>query len=80
MNRRILLAALVLALSLIAAVLLAYFVKFHDAAPSTHGDWGAFGDYFAGLLNPIFSLLAFCALMYSLVLRKRPTHPPSASA
>ena len=71
MNRRILLAATGLALILISAVVFAYGNQFgfklnNGARPE---DWGAFGDYFAGLLNPTFSLLAFGALMYSLVLQ-----------
>jgi preprotein translocase subunit SecG len=69
MNRRILLAALVLALLLITVVVLAYVNQFGIERSASQDDWGQFGDYFAGLLNPIFSLLAFGALMYSLVLQ-----------
>lgn len=69
MNRRILLAALALALLLLTLVALAYVVQFGIERSSDRDTWGQFGDYFAGLLNPIFSLLAFGALMYSLVLQ-----------
>jgi hypothetical protein len=69
MNRRILVAALAVALILITAVVFAYVDQFGPERSANPGDWGQFGDYFAGLLNPIFSLLAFCALMYSLVLQ-----------
>jgi hypothetical protein len=71
MNRRILLAALVLALLLITVVVLAYVGQFGIERSGSQDDWGQFGDYFAGLLNPIFSLLAFGALMYSLVLQHK---------
>lgn len=69
MNRRILLAALALALLLITVVVLAYVNQFGTERSASQDAWGQFGDYFAGLLNPIFSLLAFGALMYSLVLQ-----------
>lgn len=69
MNRRILLAALALASLLITVVVLAYVGQFGTERSADPGEWGQFGDYFAGLLNPTFSLLAFGALMYSLVLQ-----------
>lgn len=59
MNRRILVAALAVALILITAVVFAYVDQFGPERSANSGDWGQFGDYFAGLLNPIFSLLAF---------------------
>lgn len=69
MNRRILLAALALALLLITVVVFAYIDQFGTERSPKQEAWGQFGDYFAGLLNPIFSLLAFGALMHSLVLQ-----------
>lgn len=69
MNRRILLAVLALALLLITVVVFAYVDQFGTERSAAQDAWGQFGDYFAGLLNPIFSLLAFGALMYSLVLQ-----------
>lgn len=70
MNRHILFVALGLALLLITAVVLAYVNQFGTELSVSQDAWGQFGDYFAGLLNPIFSLLAFFALMYSLVLQR----------
>lgn len=79
MNRRTLFAALTLALLLITAVAVAYVNQFGVERSASQDAWGQFGDYFAGLLNPIFSLLAFLALMYSLVLQKEETQKkPSA--
>jgi hypothetical protein len=71
MNRRILVAALVVALLLITAVVFAYVYQFGPERSASPENWGQFGDYFAGLLNPIFSLLAFGALMYSLMLQQK---------
>lgn len=70
MNRRILLAAFALALLLITVVALAYIDQFGTERSVSRDAWGQFGDYFGGLLNPILSLLAFGALMYSLVLQR----------
>lgn len=70
MNRRILLAAFALALLLITVVAIAYVDQFGTERSASHEAWGQFGDYFGGLLNPILSLLAFGALMYSLVLQR----------
>ena len=70
MNRRILLTAFILAVLLIAAVALPYIEQFGSKRSADQELWGQFGDYFAGLLNPLFSLLAFLALMYSLVLQR----------
>ena len=33
--------------------------------------WGQYGDYIGGLLNPIFSSLAFCGLIVTIVLQAR---------
>lgn len=71
MNRRILLVALALPLVLITVVPLAYVIQFGTERSASQDAWGQFGDYFAGLLNPIFSLFAFGALMYSLVLQHK---------
>jgi len=65
-NQRIviLLAFLVL---LITFVIGAYVVRFHNHALSaTPVEWGPFGDYIGGLLNPIFSFFAFIALLMTL--------------
>lgn len=70
MNRRILVAALVLAVLLVVAVTLSYIDQFGSQRSADQELWGQFGDYFAGMLNPLFSLLAFLALMYSLVLQR----------
>ena len=47
-------------LMLFAAVPLAYAVWFHDTSVSKFsGDWGTFGDYVGGLLNPMIALSVF---------------------
>jgi len=43
-----------------------YFLHFHDGLSDNNSDWGAFGDYVGGLLNPFFSFLAFIFLIWSI--------------
>jgi hypothetical protein len=35
------------------------------------GEWGTFGDYFGGLLNPFFSYLAFLGVLFTVILQAR---------
>jgi hypothetical protein len=35
------------------------------------GDWGTYGDYVGGLLNPIFSFLAFIGIVFTIILQAR---------
>jgi hypothetical protein len=54
-----------------AAVLAIY--RFHFAPPvsNTHADWGTFGDFFGGTLNPIFGFLGLIALLLTLWVQSR---------
>lgn len=60
-------------LFLLAIMLFAYFVIFVFAnywgqgiLSDEIGDWGAVGDYFGGLLNPILAFASFMALLYTI--------------
>ena len=65
----------VIAILTIPAILVFYYLKFHDSFmlqnflaklsddPAT---WGTFGDYLGGTLNPIISFLAFIGLLYTI--------------
>jgi uncharacterized membrane protein len=50
----------------IVLVLFFYFAKFHGPFSNSQTVWGAFGDFVAGLLNPIFSFLALIALLITI--------------
>jgi uncharacterized membrane protein len=69
MNTRIIMFAALLATALIAAVICAYVLQFGIAPAVTQGNWGTFGDYFGGILNPVFAMLAFVALLWSISLQ-----------
>ncbi|WKE64341.1 hypothetical protein PVT67_11685 [Gallaecimonas kandeliae] len=52
----------------VAALLLlgAYLLKFHGALSPKHEDFGTFGDYLGGVLNPILSFVAIVLLVNQL--------------
>lgn len=53
-------------------VLFAYFLKFVINIPilsDDKGDWGTFGDYMGGVLNPILAFMSFMALLYTIKLQ-----------
>lgn len=45
-----------------------YFVNFHGPLESQQSQWGVFGDYLGGILNPILSFLAFLGLLWTISL------------
>ena len=53
----------VVAFSIIALVLLLYFVQFRGELSESSADWAAFGDFVGGSLNPILAFLSFIALL-----------------
>lgn len=70
MNTRVVFIALLAAMILVGAVVASYVTTFGTHLVNDRGAWGQFGDYFAGLLNPLFSLVAFLALLYSITLQR----------
>ena len=61
------------ALSAIAAVIVlgVYVWRFHLGFSEQHENWGQFGDYIGGTLNPLFAFTALLALLYTIVLQSR---------
>ncbi|MDD5229036.1 MAG: putative phage abortive infection protein [Methylococcales bacterium] len=47
----------------VVVVLGFYFFKFHHQLSDDNGNWGTFGDFFGGTLNPILSFLALMVLL-----------------
>lgn len=54
----------------IATLFVFYFLNFYDGVKD-QGTFGAFGDYFGGILNPILSFLTIVILVYSIRLQAR---------
>lgn len=69
MNRGFITLILGSASVLIAGLLALYWSTFGFTRSQDQAVWGAFGDYFAGILNPIFALFAFIAVLWSLHLQ-----------
>lgn len=65
LKRRMQIAAGI-ALAATAGVLYLYFSHFPSTFSGDQGEWGQFGDYVGGLLNPFFSVLGFFALLYTI--------------
>jgi uncharacterized membrane protein len=61
--------AILLALTLMFLVFYNYTSVFGSYVMPDREAWGQFGDYFGGILNPIFSFLAFIALLITLRLQ-----------
>lgn len=55
-----------IALIATAVVLSLYFSHFPSTFSGKQDEWGQFGDYVGGLLNPFFSVLGFFALLYTI--------------
>jgi uncharacterized membrane protein len=54
---------------LIAGIFGRYFTYFKGDLSNVHEDWGTFGDYIGGALNPILSFLSLIALLATIVLQ-----------
>lgn len=61
-----LLSLLLIALGAVAGVLFVYRRNFSGHLSLANGDWGTFGDFVGGTLNPLFALLSFLALLATL--------------
>ena len=48
-----------------------YFLKFHYEYSPLNADWGTFGDYLGGTLNPIFGLVSTLGLLYTIALQQQ---------
>lgn len=71
MTSRFLMIVVGVALSLMTVVVLVYLDMFGINRTADQALWGAFGDYFGGILNPIFALFAFLGVLWSLDLQMK---------
>jgi hypothetical protein len=71
MNLRALLVAAIAAVSAIGAVATTYIAAFGTTRSSDPALWGQFGDYFGGMLNPLFALAAFLSALWSIGVQQR---------
>jgi hypothetical protein len=59
------------ALTAIGAVSLTYIAAFGMTRSPNPEHWGLFGDYFGGVLNPLFALAAFLSALWSISVQQR---------
>lgn len=71
MNRRFSLFVAGLAFALMGGLITAYIWAFGVSPSHEQSVWGAFGDYFGGILNPVFALFAFLGVLWSLGLQMK---------
>ena len=71
MNSRLFMTILGIALFFISVVVAVYVNMFGVNRSADQAIWGAFGDYFGGILNPIFALFAFLGVLWSLDLQMK---------
>ncbi len=55
-----------IALILLLIVLSIYFWNFHNSFSANKVEWGIFGDFVGGTLNPLFALLSLFAILYTI--------------
>lgn len=67
---------LLFAISVILAFIVIglYFYHFNSIFSVAQDAWGQLGDYIGGLLNPLFSFTALCALFYTIKLQSKELH------
>ncbi|WP_455923679.1 hypothetical protein [Pseudomonas putida] len=57
--------------TLVLAVVFMYVIQFGYHFSTEHDDWGTFGDYFGGVLNPLVAVFGFLGVLHSLHLQRQ---------
>lgn len=65
---------------LMAGAIGVYWFKFGELLSDDRNEWGTLGDYLGGVLNPLFSLFAFVAVIYSMHLQAKSASTADAKA
>lgn len=63
--------AIYIIIGIILLVVGFYLYKFHNGFSIENGDWGTFGDYVGGILNPVIAAFAFYLIAKSYELQKK---------
>ncbi|WP_207281673.1 putative phage abortive infection protein [Pseudomonas sp. FW300-N2F2] len=62
---------LAFATGVVGMVFAFYLMEFNDGFSSQNADWGTFGDFIGGTLNPLLSFLGLIALLLTIVLQSK---------
>lgn len=57
--------------AVVACTFFVYFLNFHGEFSKSKTDWGIFGDFVGGTLNPLLSFLGLIALLLTIVLQSK---------
>ena len=68
-HKRFMVIMLAIAGVMLAFVYVRYYLSFGGRLSAEQQDWGVFGDYVGGVLNPFLAFLALLALLYTIVLQ-----------
>lgn len=68
---RLLLIFAAAAAILVSVVLGVYVDNFGSKLSTSNSDWGTFGDYLGGVLNPVFALFAFFGALWSIGMQRK---------
>lgn len=60
----------ILILFLVFELVMSYFSTFIELGKET-SNWGTFGDFVGGILNPLLSFFGFCALIYTIHIQRK---------
>lgn len=66
-----LLVILGIAVFITASALVLYFSIFNNGFSHKNEEWGTFGDFFGGTVNPLLSFLSLIALLLTIVLQSK---------
>lgn len=62
---------LIIAICLFVGLLLIYFFNIFDLSENKKGEWGTFGDFIGGTLNPLFALFSLFAIIYTIKIQTK---------
>ncbi|WP_439531691.1 hypothetical protein [Marinobacter adhaerens] len=68
-NRVLIVVAIVAAVILLVPIV-GYVLMYGSSPVYSHEKWAQFGDFFGGLLNPLYAFLAFLALLYTINIQR----------
>ncbi|EKT4479199.1 hypothetical protein QEL91_004942 [Pseudomonas putida] len=71
MGKKFLIIAVSTAIAIITIIATVYISTFGLSRSHDQAVWGTFGDYFGGILNPVFALFAFLGVLWSLDLQMK---------
>jgi hypothetical protein len=60
-----------IAIILFIGLLLIYYFNIFESSPDKKGEWGTFGDFIGGTLNPLFALFSLFAIIYTIKIQTK---------